>query len=298
MNVTLAPELVLSLEGGYENSSLLGINEDVSINGSAMSRGDSPEPMNGTLFLDIRSAGSTGDFTPITSWYLNDSGWSAQPGEFRLTWNFSENDVPIPSGLIDVRFRYQADGLTASDFELLEDTFGIVGYLKLDYSLAPSLRANEASVEVSITDHTDTPLQIFPGTFTLDYNGTNVWSQNTSSSTLEVVWTPGDGGIVPAGDYSWVFNYTGSQYIKPLINTDTHRLQAEAQVTWSLDRDWFHRNTTGFANGTLVDAGLATPIIGNNTTIVVDISVPDAEGQGTTQIPIGQGALNLSLIHI
>lgn len=294
MNVTLAPDLVLSLEGGYENSSLLGINEDVNINGSAMSRGASPEPMNGTLFLDIRSAGSTGDFTPITSWYLNDSGWSAQPGEFRITWNFSENDVPIPSGLIDVRFRYQADGLTASDFELLEDTFGIVGYLKLDYSLAPSLRANEASVEVSITDHTDTPLQIYPGIFTLDYNGTNVWTQNTSSSTLEVVWTPGDGGIVPAGDYSWVFNYTGSQYIKPLINTDSHRLQAEAQVTWSLDRDWFHRNTTGFANGTLVDAGLATPIIGNNTTIVVDISVPDTEGQGTTQIPIGQGAVNTS----
>ena len=41
MNVTLAPDLVLSLEGGYENSSLLGINEDVNINGSAMSRGAS-----------------------------------------------------------------------------------------------------------------------------------------------------------------------------------------------------------------------------------------------------------------
>ena len=51
---------------------------------------------------------------------------------------------------------------------------------------------------------------------------------------------------------------------------------------------------TGFANGTLVDAGLATPIIGNNTTIVVDLSVPDADGQGTTQIPIGQGAVNTS----
>ena len=152
----------MSLEGGYENSSLLGINEDVSINGSAMSRGDSPEPMNGTLFLDIRSAGSTGDFTPITSWYLNDSSWSGQPGEFRITWNFSENDVPIPSGLIDVRFRYQADGLTASDFELLEDTFGILGYLKLDYSLAPSLRANEALVEVP-SRTTLTPPSDLPG---------------------------------------------------------------------------------------------------------------------------------------
>ena len=47
-------------------------------------------------------------------------------------------------------------------------------------------------------------------------------------------------------------------------------------------------------NGTLVDAGLATPIIGNNTTIVIDISVPDAEDQGTTQIPIGEGAINTS----
>ena len=292
MNVTLAPDLVLTLEGGYANSSLLGINEDVNINGSALSRGDTPEPMNGTLFLDMRSAESSGNFTPISSWTLNDSSWSQQPGEFQITWNFSENRVPIPSGLVDVRFRYQADGLFASDFELFEDTFGILGYLKIEYALEPSLRGVEATVEVSMTDHTGTPLQTYPGVFSLDYNGSSAWTQNTSTSSLEVVWTPGDSVNTPAGDYPWVLNYSGSQYIKPLSNVDSHRLQALTQVTWSLDRDWFHRNSTGFANGSLIDIGLATPVTGNNTTVSLTLSIPDGSGQGTFQVPIGEGELD------
>ncbi|HII52648.1 MAG TPA: hypothetical protein HA329_02595, partial [Candidatus Thalassarchaeaceae archaeon] len=275
MNVTLAPDLLISLEGHGSNSSLLGINEDVSINGTALSRGSAPEPMNGTLFVDIRSASSSGDFTPITSWYLNDSTWSGQAGSFQITWNFSENDIPIPSGLIDVRFRYQADGLFASDFEIFEDEFGILGYLKLEYTLEPSLRGVEASVSVQLTDHTNTPLQEYPGNFTLDYDGVLEWSQDGSSeSQILVVWTPGDSVNVSAGDYSWQLNYTGSQYLKPLVELNHHRLQAEAQATWALDRDWYHRNTGGWINGSLSDSLLAVPILGNNTSVNIDISVP------------------------
>lgn len=275
MNVTLAPDLLISLEGQGSNSSLLGINEDVSINGTALSRGSTPEPMNGTLFMDIRSASSSGDFTPITTWYLNNSSWSGQAGSFQITWNFSENEIPIPSGLIDVRFRYQADGLFASDFEIFEDEFGILGYLKLEYTLEPSLRGIEATVSVQLTDHTNTPLQEYPGNFTMDYDGANEWSQEGAiESQIQVVWTPGDNVNVSAGDYSWQLNYTGSQYLKPLVELNYHRLQAEVQATWALDRDWYHRNTGGWVNGSLSDSLLATPVLGNNTSISFDISVP------------------------
>ena len=275
MNVTLAPDLSISLEGQSSNSSLLGINEDVWINGTAFSRGSTPEPMNGTLYVDIRSASSSGDFTPITSWYLNDTVWTGQAGNFQITWNFSENEVPIPSGLIDVRFRYQADGLFASDFEIFEDEFGILGYLKLEYSLEPSLRGVETIVPVQLTDHTNTPLQEYPGNFTLDYDGVLEWSQEGSSeSQIQVVWTPGDGVNVSAGDYSWQLNYTGSQYLKPLVESNLHRLQAEAQAIWTLDRDWYHRNTTGWINGSLSDSLLVVPVLGNNTSINIDISIP------------------------
>jgi hypothetical protein len=297
MNVTLAPDLLISLEGQGSNSSLLGINEDVSMNGTALSRGSTPEPMNGTLFMDIRSASSSGDFTPITSWYLNNSSWSGQAGSFQITWNFSENEVPIPSGLIDVRFRYQADGLFASDFEIFEDEFGILGYLKLEYTLEPSLRGVEAAVSVQLTDHTNTPLQEYPGNFTLDYDGVQEWSQDGSSdSQIQVVWTPGDSVNVGAGDYSWQLNYTGSQYLKPLVELNHHRLQAEAQATWALDRDWYHRNTGGWINGSLSDSLLAVPILGNNTSINIDISVPLGEvlpdGSDTTWKLLSQGWIN------
>ena len=73
---------------------------------------------------------------------------------------------------------------------------------------------------------------------------------------------------------------------------DSHRLQAQTQVAWSLDRDWFHRNSTGFANGSLIDIGLATPVIGNNTTVSLTLSIPDGSGQGTFQVPIGEGELD------
>ena len=298
MNVTLAPDLAITMEGGYQNASLLGINENVSINGSALSRGGTPEPMNGTLFMDIRSAASTGDFTSITSWYLNDSAWASQAGFFQITWNFSENRVPIPSGLVDVRFRYLADGLSASDFEIFDNEYGIYGYLNFDYALEPSLRGVETTLQVSVTDHTNTPLQPYSGAFTLDYDGAQLWSQNGSqTSTLDVTWTPGSGVSVPPGDYTWVLNYSGSQYLKPSSVVDLHRLQAEAQATWSLDRDWFHRNTTGWVNGTLVDSILGTPVLGNNTSVRVDISVPDTsdsadQSQGTVQVPFTQGWLD------
>jgi hypothetical protein len=267
------------------------------MNGTALSRGSTPEPMNGTLFMDIRSASSSGDFTPITSWYLNNSSWSGQAGSFQITWNFSENEVPIPSGLIDVRFRYQADGLFASDFEIFEDEFGILGYLKLEYTLEPSLRGVEAAVSVQLTDHTNTPLQEYPGNFTLDYDGVQEWSQDGSSdSQIQVVWTPGDSVNVGAGDYSWQLNYTGSQYLKPLVELNHHRLQAEAQATWALDRDWYHRNTGGWINGSLSDSLLAVPILGNNTSINIDISVPLGEvlpdGSDTTWKLLSQGWIN------
>ena len=156
MNVTLAPDLLISLEGQGSNSSLLGINEDVSINGTALSRGSTPEPMNGPcLWIYAQPLHlETYSYYIMVPQQLHMVG----PGRtFQITWNFSENEIPIPSGLIDVRFRYQADGLFASDFEIFEDEFGILGYLKLEYILEPSLRGVEATVSVQLTDHTNTP---------------------------------------------------------------------------------------------------------------------------------------------
>jgi hypothetical protein len=150
---------------------------------------------------------------------------------------------------------------------------------------------------VQLTDHTNTPLQEYPGNFTLDYDGVQEWSQDGSSdSQIQVVWTPGDSVNVGAGDYSWQLNYTGSQYLKPLVELNHHRLQAEAQATWALDRDWYHRNTGGWINGSLSDSLLAVPILGNNTSINIDISVPLGEvlpdGSDTTWKLLSQGWIN------
>ena len=49
MNVTPAPNLDIVLEGPSSNNSLLEINDSIFMNGTVLSRGLNPAPMEGTL---------------------------------------------------------------------------------------------------------------------------------------------------------------------------------------------------------------------------------------------------------
>ena len=58
MNVTPAPNLDIVLEGPSSNNSLLEINDNIFMNGTVLSRGLNPVPMEGTLYLQMRVNGS------------------------------------------------------------------------------------------------------------------------------------------------------------------------------------------------------------------------------------------------
>ena len=134
-NITPSPNLTVSLEGINANASILDINELVFINGTAVSRGPSPEALNGTLTFQMRRAGTNGPYTDLATWQLNSSNWTSTSGEFALQWDFNESSVAIPSGLVEVKFTYSADDLFATDEETFLSTYGIRSYVEFTLSL-------------------------------------------------------------------------------------------------------------------------------------------------------------------
>ena len=272
-NITPSPNLTVSLEGINANASILDINELVFINGTAVSRGPSPEALNGTLTFQMRRAGTNGPYTDLATWQLNSSNWTSTSGEFALQWDFNESSVAIPSGLVEVKFTYSADDLFATDEETFLSTYGIRSYVEFTYVLNPTPRGNEAFVIVQLSDHTETSVADFPGLYSVDFNGTEVFNiTDPESGSFNVVWSPKSDTI--AGDYSWQMNYSGSTWLRPASVSDEIRIQGRANVTVTLGSEWTERGTVTWVSGVAQDIFHLTPIIGNNSSIVVQLETP------------------------
>ena len=241
-NITPSPNLTISLEGSDANNSILDINQLVFINGTAVSRGPSPEPLNGSLTFQMRRAGTNGPYTDLATWQLNSSNWTTTPGQFSIEWNFNESSVPIPAGLVEVKFIYSAEELFATDEESFLSTFGIRSYVEFEYQLIPTERGTEALVGVQLSDHTGTSVADFPGLYSVDFNGTEVFNiTDPESGSFNVVWVPNSNTF--AGDYLWQLNYTGSTWLRPASVLDTIRIQGKANVTVTLGSEWTDRGT-------------------------------------------------------
>ena len=272
-NITPSPNLTVTLEGIDSNISILDINELVFINGTAVSRGPAPESLNGTLTFQVRRSGTNGPYTTLTTWSLNESNWTSTPGQFALSWEFNESSVTVPSGEIEVKFTYAADGLFAADEENFPATYGIRSYVQFDYILNPTTRGNQAAIDVQLYDHTGSSVADFPGSYTVDFNGTQVWNAtDPSSGRYTVVWMPQWNMF--AGDYTWEMNFTGSTWLRPATVQDLIRIQGRANVTVTLGSDWTPRGTTNWVSGVAQDVVHLTPITGNNSSIVIQLEQP------------------------
>jgi len=272
-NITPSPNLTISLEGSDSNNSILDINQLVFINGTAVSRGPSPDPLNGTLTFQMRRAGTNGPYTDLATWELNSSNWTTNPGQFAIEWDFNESSVSIPAGLVEVKFIYSADELFATDEESFQSSFGIRSYVEFSYVLIATERGTEASVAVQLSDHTGTSVADFPGLYSVDFNGTEVFNiTDPESGSFNVVWVPNLNTI--AGDYLWQLNYTGSTWLRPTSALDSIRIQGRANVTVTLGSEWTERGTVTWVSGVAQDIFHLTPITGNNSSIVVQLEIP------------------------
>tara|TARA_Y100001934_G_scaffold13491_1_gene16467 strand:+ start:28376 stop:37318 length:8943 start_codon:yes stop_codon:yes gene_type:complete len=272
-NITPSPNLTVVLEGSAENNSILDINQPIFVNGTALSQGSSPLPLNGTLYLEMRRSGTNGPYLNIATWNLNDSNWTSQAGQFAIILDFNESIVNIPAGEIEVKFTYVADGLLAADEELFTSDYGIRSYLNFSYSLNAVPRGGLATVEVQLSDHTGTSVTDFIGDYWLDFNGIREWNtSNPITGQLQVNWLPMDN--MTAGNYDWNLTYNGSTWLLPNVVNDTVRIQGRANVTVSIGQDWTHIGGSNWISGFAQDIVLLTPITGNNSSIVLQLETP------------------------
>lgn len=272
-NITPSPNLTVSLEGIDANSSILDINQLIFINGTAVSRGPSPDALNGTLTFAMRRTGTNGPYTTLETWALNASNWTSSPGQFALTWDFNESVVDIPAGEVEVKFTYSADGLFAADEETFPSIYGIRSYVEFSYTLNPTTRGHVAAVDVQLSDHTGTSVADFPGDYTVDFNGTQVWNTtDPSSGRYTVTWTPEWNML--AGDYAWEMNYSGSTWLAAAATSDVIRIQGRANVTVNLGSEWTPRGMTNWVAGVAQDVVHLTAITGNNSSILIQLEEP------------------------
>lgn len=272
-NITPSPNLTVSLEGIDANASILDINELVFINGTAVSRGPSPEALNGTLTFSMRRTGTNGPYTTLQTWNLNASNWTSTPGQFALTWDFNESVVDIPSGEVEVKFTYDADGLFAADEETFPSFYGIRSYVEFSYILNPTTRGHLAAVDVQLSDHTGTSVADFPGSYTVDFNGTRAWNTtDPSSGRYTVTWNPEWNML--SGDYSWEMNYSGSTWLAAKSVSDFIRIQGRANVTVNLGSEWTPHGTTNWVAGIAQDVVHLSAITGNNSSILIQLEEP------------------------
>ena len=272
-NITPAPNLTVTLDGAGLNNSILEIDSQIYLNGTVLSRGPNTEPLNGSLILKMRRANTNGPFTTLTTWYLNSSNWTSSPGQFSVSWLFSAARVPLPAGEVQVKLEFDSEGLYANDQVTYTDLYGIRSYVNFAYSLQPIPRGNLAVVEVIMTDHTNTSLADFLGTYVLELNGTEEWNiTDPSLPRLDVSFTPPWETF--AGDYSWVLNYSGSTWLQPALAVDVIRIQGRANATVQLGLDWTPRGSTNWVSGFANDIFHDIPILGNNSSVVVQLLVP------------------------
>ena len=276
LNLTPAPNLTVTLEGHGENNTILEIDQPIFLNGTVLSRSAIPEALNGTLTMQMRRSAANGPFTTLTSWYLNDSDWSGALGQFAVNWSFSAADVPVPAGLVEIRYQFEADGLFAKDEAVVREEHGVKSYINFSYILNPAPVGSDSEVEVTLSDHTGTSVASFLGEYTLDFNGELAWNQSDPElPRVMVTWRPTID--VEAGDYPWQLNYSGSTWLLPNSVLDTVRVQGRADVTHTLGSEWTPRGQSSWISGFARDINLNTTILGNNSSIIVNMEVPSEQ---------------------
>ena len=272
-NITLSPNLSVNLESEGVNNSILEIGSNIYLNGTVLSRGPSPVPLNGTLILEMRRADISGPFVEISSWYLNNSSAGLSPENFSIIWPFSASQVPLPAGPVDVRLLFDSDDLNANDEEQFIEIFGIRSFVVFDYELSSAIRGREYAVDVLLEDHTGSSFASFSGNYTLLFDDENVWNlTDPDAGRVTPIFTP-EFTMVP-GDYFWNLSYSGSTWLSPNSTFGEVRVRGIANASATLSDEWSVRGSTNWISGFASDMVLQNQITGNNTSVAVQLLVP------------------------
>ncbi|DAC41905.1 MAG TPA: hypothetical protein D7I00_02340, partial [Candidatus Poseidoniales archaeon] len=271
LDIRDAPNLTATLEGPGSNSSLLLLDDNIWVNGSALTIGASPTAMSGNLSFSMRENNSGGEWTEIFNQSVN--------GAFNIQHLLNSTDVNVAAGILEVRLRFYPDLYESTDEANLStgDPFSLVGILNFEVIATPQLRGEPTNILVQISDHMGVEVGLaVPGNYTFNFDGT--WVNTTSdpdSSLITLSWQL-DSTLRP-GDYVFDIQYNGSSLYQPGTSSGLIRVQAEIGWNLSVLQDWTHLGNTTYIVGDIFDAQYTNErVLGNDT--VISMSLLDSEG--------------------
>ena len=281
LNVTEAPNLTATIEGPLTNKSIFLLDDDIWVNGSAVSVGASPVPLTGNLQLAMRANNSADVWHEVFN--------TTVTGTFSVQ-HLLPNSTMVGSGEIEVRLRFFPATLPATDDANLSigTPYFLRGFLGFQIADSAQMRGFDGTIEVTITDHRGFVQDlVLLGNYDFSFNGT--WVNTTTDpimDLLEISW-PLDANLV-AGDYPIGVSFNGSDYYQPSIGNGSIRIQAEIGYNLSIGQDWTHIGNSTFLFGDIFDAVYNTPVLDNNTQIRVSINLEEGP------VDIAQSSLNNS----
>ena len=271
LDIRDAPNLTATLEGPEFNSSLLYLNDDIYINGTALTIGASPVGMSGNLSFSMRENNSGGEWNEIFNVSVN--------GAFSIQHFLNATDVNVAAGILEVRLRFYPDLYESTDDANLTNPnpYALVGILNFEVIATPQLRGEPTNVLVQISDHMGVEVGLaVPGDYSFSFDGT--WVNTTSdpdSSLITLSWQL-DSSLRP-GDYLFDIQYNGSTLYQPGSSSEKIRVQAEIGWNLSVLQDWTHLGNTTYIVGDIFDGQYTTErVLGNDT--VISVIMLDADG--------------------
>ena len=265
LNVTDAPNLTATLEGPFANKSIIQLGDYFWVNGSAYSINGTPVALAGNLSFSIRANWSTGMWEEVFNLSVN--------GVFSIQ-HLMPNISQVPAGEIQTRLRFFPSTLPATDDANLTPSlipYFLRGYLTFIVQPSAQVRGMDASVSVQVLDHRGVPASPnTQGNYDFSFNGS--WFNTTVDPTMDLIETiVALGATLLAGDYPIGISFNGSEYYRASVGNGSMRVQAEIDWNLSITQDWTFMGTTTRIVGDIFDAVYLTPVIGNDTIIVVEM---------------------------
>ena len=283
LDIRDAPTLTASLEGPLANGSILILDDNIWLNGSALTSGANPVAMLGNVSFSMRANGTGDDWVQIFNQSVN--------GAFSIQHLLTTADAQIASGELEVQVRFFPDTIEATDDANMSAgaPYFLRGWLQFSSQSVSQLRGTESVVLVSMTDHRGVvPAPLALGNFDFTFNGT--WVNTTvdpESETITLNWLL-DADMY-AGDYLLDISFNGSDFYKPSIGQTSVRVAAEVGWNITLAQDWTHIGNSTYIFGDIFDAVHTNrKVLGDNITML-SLIMTTIEGQ---PIDLAQGLLN------
>jgi len=279
LNVTDAPNLTATIEGPLTNSSILLLNDDVWINGSALSISASPVALSGDLQFAIRANGSGDAWLEVFNISVT--------GTFAIQY-LLPNVLMVAAGEIETRLRFFPSSLPATDDANTSTgtPHFLRGFLTFVVEESAQIRGQGASVTVQVNDHrgvSAAPNTL--GNYDFSFNGS--WFNTTVDPDTDNIQTVVSlASNLFAGDYPIDLSFNGSNFYQPSTGNGSMRVQADIDWNLSIGQDWTYMGNTTRVFGDIFDSVHLTPVVNNDTRILV--SMVTDEGP----IDLAQASLN------